>query len=95
MKSNVVAFSVVAFLAILAISAGFYQHTIAGVVIYDANFDVFRESLSRQQADGIIHSAGGQIATVLGLLIATNAMWFAFGFWQLRRIQPDASVAKA
>ena len=71
--------------AILAFAL--YVRAMAGVVLYDANFEVFHSLLTPQQRHAIVSSARDLMNLLILLLIITNMLWLGFVAysWHQRR----------
>lgn len=95
MKILVTAFIAISALAVAAIAFAVFFRTMAAVMMYDANFEVFHHTLSRDQADAIIRTSQAQMGSILLLLVVTNVFWFGFAIYALLRLQNLPSAHSA
>lgn len=93
MKNNItiVIYLFLVFLTIIAIIFAFYSNEMTGVVLYDANYDLFQNRLSQEQRQSICYVAEsfGKVSFIP--LIITNIVGVIFaGFLILSRVRADA-----
>ena len=75
-------------LALAAILLALYSRGMAGVVLYDSNFEAFHDVLSEEQGTAIIRASRTCVSLPTSLLILTNTLWVVgtgVGLWRRRR----------
>ncbi|MCI0743763.1 MAG: hypothetical protein L0Y58_00005 [Verrucomicrobia subdivision 3 bacterium] len=64
-----------------------YPHPLAGVFMYDSNFQAFQETLSDEQRRGILWSLRSVTTGYTWLLVITNALWLGDACYLLSRLR--------
>ncbi len=89
MKSKLpgIAVAVALFFALAAIAFALVYQKVAGVLVYDFNFQAFHDTLTSEQRDGIIRTVRSIIGLYITMLAVTNGVWLAVGWFLLSRLQ--------
>ena len=81
-------YTAMSLVALMAILLAFYARQMAGVALYDANYEAFHNVLSEEQGDGITRASRALMSLVIYLLILTNTLWVVgtgVGLWRRQR----------
>ena len=83
-------FAIICLLTVASLfSAGLHTH-LSGMIVYDYNFQAMHETLSREQAAGIVRTVRNLTAWSTWPLFASNLCWIAlFIFCHARDIRPN------
>jgi hypothetical protein len=87
MKTMSVIFWIFTILTIAAVSFGWFFWSVAGVGLYDTNFQAFRYTLSEQQAAEIIRTSQRHMMLPLFLLSILGVLWFGFGLFAISKVK--------
>ncbi len=80
-------FIIVVLVASAAIALALVYHNLLGMVVYDYNFETFHNTLTPEQRDGIIRTVRAITDLYVMLLLVTNAVWLAAGWYLLSCIR--------
>ena len=75
MRTAWIVYLLMCLIALAAICFAFFYRAVAGVGLFDMNFEAFKNVLSEQQGESIINHAGAQMMLVILLMVITNALW--------------------
>ena len=73
-------------LSITAIGCAIMFRMLAGVWIYDSNFQVCHEILNEEQRNGIIGASRALASQYIILIICSNALWICGGIYWMRAL---------
>jgi hypothetical protein len=74
-------------ISVAAVVVGLIAHRLAGVFLYDSNFETFQARLDETQIRGMTASVQTFITIHDGLLVLTNLLWIAGSGYMLWRIR--------
>lgn len=87
MQKPTIAYILLLVLAVAAVVVGFLILELAGMWMYDSNFETFESTLSEDEARGIVASARGLSSLHVWLLVTTNALWMGFAGYLILRLR--------
>ena len=70
-----------------AIGFAFFYRVMAGVFLYDSNFETFRDVLTSEQQKGITWSLDAITSSYCWLLVITNVLWMVGASYLLHRLK--------
>jgi hypothetical protein len=86
MKALNIGFWIITLLMIGAVGLGWFYRSLAGVALYDSNFEAFHNALSQEQGNAIIHASQNQLTLSLLLFSVLSLIWFGFGLAAIGKI---------
>lgn len=81
-------YAILCLFSIGVVICAFFIQVMAGVGIYDNNFETFHNVLTNDQGTAIIRAARAYLAIIVALLTLTNLLWmigFGCAIWRWKK----------